>query len=406
MSAPLALTRSDWLEAPTELERLRDGGVTAPEGFVAGAVACGLKESGSLDVGVLHSTRPARSALVDTTSALPSESVIHTRSLDLSGLQAVVVNAGNANAQTGPAGIADAAAVGAAAAAGLGVDPGVVAVCSTGVIGHRFDVNRVADGATTAARGVTRSGSDGFSRAICTTDRAPKTAAWRLRLPSGVYTIGAAAKGAGMISPGMATMLAYVTTDVAVAADDLAALLRDVAAESFNRISVDGQMSPSDTLMVMANGEGPELTGDELVLFTRALRAICRWLALMIVRDGEGAEHVVRLIVHGAQDAAEAETVARAIGTSPLIKAAVYGRDPNWGRVTQSVGAALAGVTPAPDVSLTFDGLAPDDAGIGAVMDRAEYEMHVGLGRGDARAELFFSDLTHAYVSINSEYTT
>lgn len=402
----LRLSRTDWLDAPDELERLAEGGVTTPDGFVAGAVACGLKESGSLDIGVLRSTRYAHSALVDTSSALPSESVIHTRTLDRARLQAVVVNAGNANAQTGPQGIADAAAIGAAAADALDIDPGVVAVCSTGVIGRRFEIGMVTTGAAGAGRAVSRSGGTAFSEAICTTDREPKTAAWRLRLPSGEYAIGAAAKGAGMISPGMATMLAYVTTDAPIEARTLQPIVRDAAAESFNRISVDGQMSPSDTLMVMANGEGPGLIGDEAEIFARALRAVCRWLALMIVRDGEGAEHVVRLVVHGAQDAAEAETVARAIGNSPLIKAAVYGRDPNWGRVTQAVGAALAGAARPPVISLAFDGLPPDDPGIDEVMAREEYEMHVGLGRGTASAELFFCDLTHAYVSINSDYTT
>ncbi len=406
MSDVIRLGRTDWLEMPEELERLAEGGVTAPAGFVAGSVSCGLKESGALDIGVLRSTRFAQSALVDTSSALPSESVIHTRTLDRSRLQAVVVNSGNANAQTGPQGIADAAAIGAAAAGSLGLSADEVAVCSTGVIGRRFEIGKVTAGAADAASAVTESGGQGFAEAICTTDRAPKTAAWRLRLPSGEYAIGAAAKGAGMISPGMATMLAYVTTDAAIEARTLQPIVRDAAAESFNRISVDGQMSPSDTLLVMANGQGPGLIGEEAEVFARALRAICRWLALMIVRDGEGAEHVVRLIVRGAQDTAEAETVARAIGNSPLIKAAVYGRDPNWGRVTQAVGAALAGAPRPPVVTLTFDGLAPDDPGIAEVMAREEYEMHVDIGRGVASAELFFCDLTHAYVSINSDYTT
>lgn len=406
MTDLLQLTRTEWLEMPDELERLAEGGVTAPAGFEAGAVACGLKESGALDIGVLRSTRFAQSALIDTSSALPSESVIHTRTLDRSRLQAVVVNAGNANAQTGPQGIADAAAIGAAAAGGLGLDAAEVAVCSTGVIGRRFQIGMVTAGAVDAAAAVSRTGGTAFSEAICTTDREPKSAAWRLRLPSGEYAIGAAAKGAGMISPGMATMLAYVTTDAPVEARTLQPIVRDAAAESFNRISVDGQMSPSDTLMVMANGEGPGLVGEEAEIFARALRSICRWLALMIVRDGEGAEHVVRLVVEGGQDDAEAETVARAIGNSPLVKAAVYGRDPNWGRVTQAVGAALAGAARPPVVSLTFDGLAPDDPGVGEVMALEEYEMRVGLGRGASSAELFFCDLTHAYVSINSDYTT
>ncbi len=399
------MLRQDWLGFPSELERLAAGGVATPGGFVASGVAAGLKESGGLDVGVLASTRRVTSALVDTASALPSAAVIHTRSLDSAHIQAVVVNAGNANAETGPQGIADAGTMGSVAATELGLDPGEVAVCSTGVIGMRFDMGVVTRGVAAAASAVSRTGGTSFGQAICTTDRAPKGGAFRLRLPSGEYAIGAAAKGAGMISPRMATMLAYVTTDAPFDARVLQPLVKQAAAESFNRISVDGQMSPSDTLLVMANGEGPKLIGAEAETFGVALRGICRWLALQIVRDGEGAEHVVRLLVHGGRDRDEAEHVARAIANSPLVKAAVYGRDANWGRLSQAIGAALAGTSgPPPVPSVTFDGLAPTDPHIAEVMAREEYEMHIGLGGGEAVAEVFFCDLTHAYVSINADY--
>ena len=367
----------------------------------------GLKESGALDIGVLVSTRRAVSAIVDTANALPSESVIHTRSLDPARIQAVVVNAGNANAQTGAQGIRDAATMGQAAAAELAIDPAEVAVCSTGVIGRRFDMAKVIPGVAAAASAVTPGGGRDFGRAICTTDRAPKGGAFRLRLPSGEYAIGAAAKGAGMISPRMATMLAYITTDAPFDARVLQPLVKQAAVESFNRISVDGQMSPSDTLLVLANGEGPQLIGDEADVFGRALRAICRWLALQIVRDGEGAEHVVRLLVDGAKGDAEADRVARAIANSPLVKAAVYGRDANWGRLSQAIGAALAGTPgPPPVPSVLFDGIDSTDPRIDQVLSLPEYEMHIALGRGDGTAEIFFCDLTHAYVSINADYTT
>ncbi len=401
------MLRQDWLGLPSELERLAEGGVATPQGFVAGAVAAGLKESGGLDIGVLLSTRRATSALVDTANALPSASVIYTRSLDSAHIQAVVVNAGNANAETGTPGIEDARTMGTVAATELGIDPGQVAVCSTGVIGRRFAMKRVTAGVAAAASAVAQTGGASFGQAICTTDRAPKGGAFRLRLPSGEYAIGAAAKGAGMISPRMATMLAYITTDAPLDARVLQPLVKQAAAESFNRISVDGQMSPSDTLLVMANGEGPKLIGAEAETFGVALRAICRWLALQIVRDGEGAEHVVRLLVHGGKDEAEAEHVARAVANSPLVKAAVYGRDANWGRLSQAIGAALAGAPgPPPVPSVTFDGVTPMDPGIDEVLAREEYEMHIGLGRGEGLAEIFFCDLTHAYVSINADYRT
>ncbi len=401
------MLRQDWLGLPSELERLAEGGVATPQGFVASGVAAGLKESGGLDIGVLLSTRRATSALVDTASALPSASVIYSRSLDSAHIQAVVVNAGNANAETGTPGIEDARTMGTVAATELGIDPGQVAVCSTGVIGRRFAMKRVTAGVAAAASAVAQTGGASFGQAICTTDRAPKGGAFRLRLPSGEYAIGAAAKGAGMISPRMATMLAYITTDAPLDARVLQPLVKQAAAESFNRISVDGQMSPSDTLLVMANGEGPKLIGAEAETFGVALRGICRWLALQIVRDGEGAEHVVRLLVHGAKDLAEAEHVARAVANSPLVKAAVYGRDANWGRLSQAIGAALAGAPgPPPVPSVTFDGVAPMGPGIDEVLAREEYEMHVGLGRGEGLAEIFFCDLTHAYVSINADYRT
>ena len=220
------MIREDWLGFPGELERLAGGGLTTPTGFAASGVAAGLKESGGLDVGVLASTRRAASALVDTANALPSASVIHTRSLDTAQIQAVVVNAGNANAETGAQGIRDAATMGATAAQELELDPGQVAVCSTGVIGELFQMDRVVAGVAAAASAVTGDGGEAFGRAICTTDRAPKGGAFRLRLPSGEYAIGAAAKGAGMISPRMATMLAYVTTDAPFDARTLQPLVK------------------------------------------------------------------------------------------------------------------------------------------------------------------------------------
>ena len=384
------------------------GGVATPAGFHAAGVACGLKPSGARDFGILASRRHATSALVDTRSALPAESVLYTRGLNPEELQAVAVNAGNANAATGADGIADAAAMGAAAARAIGCPASEVAVCSTGVIGERFDMDRILIGAARAGAALGPDGGGDFAVAICTTDRAPKTGAWRLELPSGARAlIGAAAKGAGMISPSMATMLAYVTTDAAIDRRVLGPMTRRAAAASFNRISVDGQMSPSDTLIVFANGDGERLVGEDADAFEAALTAICRRLAVQIVKDGEGAEHAVRLLVSGARDAEEAELVARAVADSPLVKTAAFGRDPNWGRVAQAVGGALAGRGGPPVVlSLAYDGVAPTDPACAEVLARAEYEMAVGLGRGQGSAEIFFSDLTDAYVHLNAAYRT
>lgn len=381
--------------------------MTSVPGFAAAGVACGLKPSGALDVGVLVSRRRAVSALVDTRNALPSAPVTRNRGHDTSAFQAVVVNAGTANAATGSPGLEDAAWMAERAAALLGLEAREVAVSSTGTIGDRLDRDMVGPGIDAAAAAVAPDGGEDFNRAIMTTDAFLKGGAFRLALSSGEVTIGVAAKGAGMISPNMGTMLAYVTTDAAVDAGALTGITSAAAEAGFNRVTVDGQMSPSDTLIVFANGEGPPLEGPDLALLSRAVTAVCRWIGIQMVRDGEGAEHAVRLLVMGARDPDEAALVARAIGTSPLVKAAVFGRDPNWGRVAQSVGQALAGRPgPAADPDLRFDGLALGDDGLAEVMARAEYEIEVTLHRGAATAELFFSDLTHGYVTLNAEYHT
>jgi len=398
--------RADWIGAPDGLTRVDGTGVTAPTGFRAAGVPAGLKGGGLLDLGLLVSDRPAASALVDTPSALPSAAVIYSRTLHAGSLRGVVVNSGCANAATGEQGIVDARAMGETAAAAAGVPVGSLAVCSTGVIGERLPMKALTAGVDAAAAALSQGGGMDFGEAIRTTDAFAKGGTFRLALAAGEVTIGAAAKGAGMIRPDMATMLAYVTTDACVLPDDLLALTRAAADGGFNRISVDGQMSPSDTLLVLANGEGPPLEGDDLALFGDALRAICRFLAILMVKDGEGAEHAVRVVVDGALDDAEAERVARAVGESALVRTAVYGRDANWGRVHQAVGQALAATGGHVQFTLRFDGVLPDGAGIADVMARPEYEIQVGLGRGAARGELFASDLGHGYVTVNAEYRT
>jgi glutamate N-acetyltransferase/amino-acid N-acetyltransferase len=399
--------RDDWIAAPEGLAPLPGGSVTSPPGFEAAGVACGLKPSGALDLGLLRLLAPGASALVDTASALPSAPVRYNRELDRARIRAVVVNAGTANAATGSPGLDDARAMAARAAALLGLGPGEVAVSSTGTIGDRIDMGMVGKGIDQAAGALSADGGADFSRAICTTDRAPKGGAFGLSLSGREVTIGAAAKGAGMIRPDMATMLAYVTVGAPVAAGDLQAITAAAAAASFNRISVDGQMSPSDTLLVMAGGEGAPLAGGDRDRLAHALEAVCRWLAIQMVKDGEGAAHAVRVVVTGARDAAEAETVARAVGDSPLVKTAIFGEDPNWGRVSQAVGMALAGATgPAHEPVVAVDGVPYASAGAAEVLAREEYDLQVALGRGDAGAHVWVSDLGHGYITINAEYHT
>lgn len=399
--------RGDWLRAPEGLVAIPGGTITTTPGFRAAGVACGLKTSGALDLGILVAPAPVVSAMVDTANALPSAPVIRNRQLNRAALRAVVVNAGAANAATGSPGLEDAHLMAARAAAALDLDPGEVAVCSTGTIGDRIDLGLTDRGIDDAAAALGPAGGADFGRAICTTDRAPKGGAFRLALSIGEVTIGAAAKGAGMIRPDMATMLAYVTTDARLAADELQEIVAAAAADSFNRISVDAQMSPSDTLLVLAGGGGDTLVGEDRARFAEALTAICRWLAIQMVKDGEGAEHAVRVVVSGARDEAEAEAVARAVGESSLVKTAVNGRDPNWGRVSQAVGQALAGAVDAvAEPAVSVDGVPYASAQAAEVLAREEYDLEVALDRGQAGAELWVSDLGHAYVTINAEYHT
>ncbi|HET7506827.1 MAG TPA: bifunctional ornithine acetyltransferase/N-acetylglutamate synthase, partial [Solirubrobacterales bacterium] len=293
----------------------------------------------------------------------------------------------NANAETGEQGYADALAMSAAAAEQLGLEQPQVAVAETGTIGVPLPVDAVLAGVADAASGLSEQGGGAFSDAILTTDRWPK----RCTLRAGGVTLSAQAKGAGMIEPNMATMLCFVQTDAVV--EDAAALLRAATDASFNRITVDGQMSTNDTVLLQASGASGRPLPPGL------LEAVLMQLAIEIVRDGEGAVRTGRIEVTGAATQAEAERVARAIANSPLVKTALFGRDPNWGRIAQAAGAALAGED--------LDELGAeniDAAELGAEVEEAEIGLR--LGRGDHSAHVWFSDLGYEYVKLNAEYTT
>jgi glutamate N-acetyltransferase/amino-acid N-acetyltransferase len=299
----------------------------------------------------------------------------------------VAVNSGNANAATGEQGYRDALAMRDAAAEGLNVEPRTVAVAETGTIGVPLDIEAVTAGVLEAVEGISPRGGDDFAQAIMTTDKGPKQCTVR----DGGVTVSAQAKGAGMIEPGFATMLCFVQTDAVV--DDPDAALRSALASSMERITVDGQMSTNDTVLLQATGTAGAPLPDGL------LDAVLLQLALEIVADGEGATRVGRVEVTAAADEAEAERVARAIGNSPLVKTALFGRDSNWGRIAQAAGMALAGEE--------LEELGPDRIRAAELASEApEAELSIRLGRGDARAHVYFSDLTHDYIRINAEYTT
>jgi glutamate N-acetyltransferase / amino-acid N-acetyltransferase len=379
--------RSRWVDAPSGVEEV-DPAELAP-GFKAGAVACGLKAGDQTDVAVLACDADSvDSALLLTRNASAAAPVRVCRNeCDRGGIRAVVVNSGNANAATGEQGYRDALAMRDAATRELDVEPRAVAVAETGTIGVPLPVGQVEAGVAAASARLDASGGLGFAEAIMTTDAAPKLCAVRAL---GV-TVSAQAKGAGMIEPDLATMLCFVQTDAEIPDADSA--LRDAVAGSFERITVDGQMSTNDTVLLQATGAAGRPMPEGL------LEAVLLQLALDVVADGEGATRVGRIEVTGAATADEAERVARAIANSPLVKAALHGRDPNWGRIVQAAGMALAG-TELPE--LGPEAVEAEELG----SDAPEAQIALRLERGDGAAQVYFSDLTAEYVRINSEYTT
>jgi len=379
--------RSRWVQAPGRVELL-DPARLAP-GFRAAGAHCGLKGSGKTDVGLLVcDAEQVTSALLLTRNASAAAPIRVCRKVtDRDRVRAAVVNSGNANAETGEAGYADALAMCETAAAHLGLASEQVAVAETGTIGVPLPVEAVLGGIGEAAGRLDPAGGGAFSDAILTTDRWPKSCTLR----AGGVTLSAQAKGAGMIEPGFATMLCFVQTDAVV--EDADAALRSAVDASFERITVDGQMSTNDTVLLQASGTSG------MPLPAGLLDAVLLQLAIEIVADGEGAARVGRVEVSGAASAGEAERVARAIANSPLVKTALFGRDPNWGRIAQAAGQALAGE----DLEeIGADSI--DAAELGE--DVAEAEIGLRLERGEHNAHVWFSDLGYEYVRINAEYTT
>ena len=379
--------RSRWVEAPAGIEQLE--AAVLPEGFRAGGVHCGLKGDGGTDLGLIvcDVEQPVSSILLTRNAAAAAPIRVCRDHLDRGAVRAAIVNSGNANASTGEQGMADALAMQEAAAKAIGAEADSVAVAETGVIGVPMDMKSVLGGIDGLAARLSPEGGVEFSEAIMTTDQWPK----RCTLRSGGVTISAQAKGAGMIEPGFATMLCFVQTDGLTEGADTA--LRQAVDASFERITVDGQMSTNDTVLLQSSGASGVPLPEGL------LDAVLLQLALEVVADGEGATRVGRIEVTGAADGHEAELVARRIANSPLVKTAMLGRDPNWGRIAQAAGAALAGHD--------IGELGPDTIEAEELAGEAiEAELSLKLERGEGRAHVYFSDLTHEYIVINAEYTT
>jgi glutamate N-acetyltransferase / amino-acid N-acetyltransferase len=407
--------RSRWVEPPAHAAEIE--ATALPRGFRAAGVAAGIKPGG-LDVGVLASESPETvSAARFTTNARVGAPVILSREAELDRLRAVVANSGCSNVGDGRRGLETAAAMQAAAAEKLGVEPRRVGVASTGVIGVELPREKVVAGVRAACDEL---GPDatGFSEAILTSDSGPKRACLELKLRGGAVRLAAQAKGAGMISPRFATMLCFVETDAGMAPETLDLLTGVCVKRSFDRISVDGQLSTSDTVFALASGASGvrvEAESEDELGLGEGLDALLRQLALDIVADGEGAKRVGRVVVRGRPDAVE--PVARAIANSPLVKAALHGGDPNFGRILQAAGQAWPQGEPfVADLEIEGRQLvsAGDAIGLGdgdlrrleelVSGDEVEYELTLPGDGGET--EVFFSDLSAAYVEFNAAYTT
>ncbi len=387
-------------------------------GFRFAGVAAGLrKEPGRKDLGVIVADRAAAAAGVFTTNRVKAAPVVVAQERIRRGrLQAVAANSGSANCFTGKAGIKLAQNSCAALAAEIGCAPGLVAPCSTGVIGHLYDLEKYRAGIREAAAALSPNRLEDFARAIMTTDTHPKMASARLKLGGAAVTIAGCAKGAGMIEPKMATMLAFVVTDAAVRPPELRRTLRRALPASFNAITVDGDMSTNDTLLLMASGAagGRPLGGRDLAAFDEAVAAVAGALARELVRDGEGATKLVTIEVRGARSAADADRIARQIANSPLVKTAFFGCDPNFGRIVMAAGKAgvaidlerlevrMAGIRIASRGALHTEAL----AAAAAKMKEPEFGLTIDLKLGKARASIMTCDFSYDYVKINAEYTT
>jgi glutamate N-acetyltransferase/amino-acid N-acetyltransferase len=406
---------SRWVERPEHVTELEP--TALPKGFRAAGVHGGIKAEG-LDVGVLVSDSDETvSAARFCRSALLGAPIVVSSEARLDALRAVVANSGNSNVADGERGLATARASRDLAAELLEVGADRVGLASTGVIGRELPREALLNGVRGAA-GALGEDSDDFTRAILTTDRGPKRACLEVALGAGTVRLAGQAKGAGMISPRFATMFCFVETDAALDPETVELLTGVTVKRSFDRISVDGQLSTSDTVFALANGASgvrAEPESDDELRLGEAMDALLRQLALEIVADGEGATRVGRVVVRGGAELVE--PVARAIADSPLVKAALLGADPNFGRILQSAGQALAGRAPfvvdlrieGRDVAsggIALDLKSDDVAELEQLVAAPEVELELTIPGEGGETEVFFSDLTHDYVKINSEYST
>ncbi len=402
-----------------QIKAVPRGTVTSPEGFFAGAVSAGINKqaAGKLDLAVLFSETPCVAAGVFTSSKLQGAPVLLTRQrLEKGHAGAVVVNSGCANAFTGGHGLADAAEVASLVAEGIGIPPEEVLVASTGTIGVSLPMKRIRPAVEEII--MSRDGGHDLAKAMMTTDTLPKEMAVSVKIGNSEFTIGGAAKGSGMIHPDMATLLCFLTTDAPVEKGFLEEALKKAVDTSFNMVSIDGDTSPSDMVLLLANG----LAGGEPIsakskqadAFQQALEQVCVYLAKLIAADGEGATKLIEVVVNGAADLSQARQAARAVVSSALVKAAIHGADPNWGRVVAAVGRSGADMDEdkidlylgQTQVVRAGRALNSGKRAVSQMLKGKEINLSLNLNLGSGSATAWGCDLSEEYVAINSEYMT
>lgn len=395
------------------------GGICAPQGFKAAGVMVGIKNMTKEDVAIIYSEKAAAAAGMYTLNKMCAAPVTVTKRHLLDGYgRAMVINSGCANACTGDQGMQDAIAMAETTANALGIHPMDVTVASTGVIGTFLPMEKVKHGIEMAAQALSSQGHDSAMRAIMTTDTFVKEISIEFPIGGVMVRMGAMAKGAGMIEPNMATMLGFITTDAAIAPEILKKALHDAVEHSFNAITVDGDTSTNDMVIVLANGMANNALiadeGETYKAFYAALKYVCIYLAKLIVRDGEGATKFLEITVQGAIHFTDAKLAAKSIANSPLVKTAFFGQDPNWGRIVAAAGYSGAEMNQA-RVALWIGGhqIVAEGKGTGftgealkQVMAERDIAITLDLGVGEAQATVWTCDFSYEYVRINGEYTT
>ena len=395
-----------------------NGGITAPKGFLAAGISAGIKKNNALDLALITSVTPGPIAGVFTKNKVPAAPVIHGRQQMKRGIgQAILVNSGNANAFTGKAGLDHARQTSRLLAKALGIAPHMAFIGSTGVIGVPLPMDAIATGIPVLVSQLSRKGYHSAAQAIMTTDTRPKEIAIRETIGGKMVTIGGIAKGSGMIHPDMATMLGYLTTDAVISRTILQRILKEVIRETFNCISVDGETSTNDTVLCLANGHADnasiKIGTPAYTQFKDLLFRVCHYLAMEIVRDGEGATKIIELQIHQAASQETAKQFANTLATSPLVKTAIFGADPNWGRIVAALGRSGPSLNPE-KIHISFDdipivhsgkGLGPKvEQRIKKLMQKSTLKITVSLGQGQARAHVWTTDLTYDYIKINASY--